>query len=330
MVAETGRVQPRLVHQATQASGDFDFAPVPLLEHRPYDRIRELYLYEEPTLLAAIGRGDRGEAIRIINYVLVHIYSAGQERSDLLKGLLLELVVMMSRAAVEAGSSQSEVLGHNFRCLTELADIDDDERLAHWLRAMVERIFDAIERQEDFTPPLLVTRALRFMRENLHRDVSRDETAQHAGISPSHFSRLLRERTGRSFTELLRQARVELASQLLVTTDDPLVVIAGRCGFCDQAYFTRVFQRARHLTPRQFRMANRPSGSHLIPCAGEPAWTRAAVLEEPLAEIGHGCTKESNGSTRVGRVPSRTLVAWTRGTPGRIGPPAQVVKSPMR
>lgn len=43
-----------------------DFPAVPLLEHRPYDRIRELYLLQEPMLLAAIRRGDRGEARRII------------------------------------------------------------------------------------------------------------------------------------------------------------------------------------------------------------------------------------------------------------------------
>ena len=76
------------------------FSAIPLLEHRPYDRVREFYLFQEPALLAAIQCGDRGETIRIINQVLVHIYSAGQERSDLLKGLLLELVVMISRAAV--------------------------------------------------------------------------------------------------------------------------------------------------------------------------------------------------------------------------------------
>ena len=80
------------------------FPAIPLLEHKPYDRIRELYLYQEPALLVAIRRGDRGEARRIINHVLVQIYSAGEERSELLKGLLLELVVMISRAAVEAGA----------------------------------------------------------------------------------------------------------------------------------------------------------------------------------------------------------------------------------
>jgi len=240
-----------------------DFPAIPLLEHRPYDRIREFYLYQEPALLSAIQRRDRGEAIRIINHVLVHIYSTGHERSDLLKGLLLELVVMISRAAVEAGAPQTEVLGINFHCITELAAIDDDEQLAQWLRATLERMFAAFERQEDFTPPLLVSKALNYIRKNLHREITRDETARYAGISPSHFSRLLKERTGRSFTELLRQCRVNLASELLHTTEKSLAEIADSCGFCDQSYFTHVFQQSKQMTPKQFRMAGPTNGSKL-------------------------------------------------------------------
>ncbi len=230
-----------------------DFPAIPLLEHKPYDRVRELYLYQEPALLAAIRRRDRGEARRIINYVLVQIYSAGEERSELLKGLLLELVVMISRAAVEAGASQSDVLGLNFEHITNLAQINDDEQLAAWLRATLENVMNAIESQEDFTPPILVGKALDYIRENLDRDISRDDVARHAGISPSHFSRLLKERTGRSFTELLRQVRIDLACTLLRDSERTLADIALTCGFCDQSYFTRVFQDVKQVTPRQFR-----------------------------------------------------------------------------
>ena len=88
---------------------------------------------------ASIQRGDRKQATRIINLILLHIYSAGAERSELLKGLLLELVVMMSRAAVEAGAPQSEVLGLRYRHLTELAAISDDEQLSQWLKEAVVR-----------------------------------------------------------------------------------------------------------------------------------------------------------------------------------------------
>lgn len=238
-----------------------DFPAVPLLEHRPYDRIRELYLYLEPALMAAIRRGDRPEARRLINHVLVHIYSAGEERSDLLKGLLLELVVAMSRAAIEAGAGQSEVLGMNFRFLTRLADIDDDEQLADWLRETLERLISTIEAQQDFTPPLLITKALKFIREHISSDLSRDEVARHAGISPSQFSRLLKERTGRSFTDLLRQSRVDLACELLRDPAVPLAEVAVACGFCDQAYFTRVFQELKQMTPGQFRDSCQPGGA---------------------------------------------------------------------
>jgi AraC-like DNA-binding protein len=173
---------------------------------------------------------------------------------------LLELVVMISRAAVEAGAVQSEVLGMNFRFLTELSAINDDEELAAWLRKTLEHVFSTIEKQEDFTPPLLVGKALDFMRVNLHRDISRDEVARHAGISPSHFSRLLKERTGRSFTELLRQCRVDLACEMLRTSDKSLAQIADGCGFCDQSYFTHVFQDVKGATPKQFRDAGRVNG----------------------------------------------------------------------
>ena len=118
---------------------------------------------------------------------------------------------------------------------------------------MFDHLFATIQRQEHFTPPLLIGKALDFMRNHLHRDITRDETAQHAGISPSHFSHLLRERTGRSFTELLRQCRVDLACELLLHSDLALAEIAMRCGFCDQSYFTRVFRDVKGLTPRQYR-----------------------------------------------------------------------------
>jgi AraC-like DNA-binding protein len=228
-----------------------DFPAIPLPVNRPYDGIHELYLSQEPLLLAAIMRGDRGEARHIINHVLVHIYSAGEERNDLLKGLLLELVVMMSRAAVQAGAAQSEVLGSNFRMITDLAGIEDDEALAAWLRNTLEHVISTIERQKNPTPPLLTIKLLDFMRRNSMRDIS----ARHVGLSPSRFSQVLKERTGRSFTELLRQFRVDRACDMLRTTEKSIAEIASACGFCDQSYFTHVFQDVKGMTPKQFRDA---------------------------------------------------------------------------
>lgn len=231
-------------------------------DERPFDRIREFYLYEEPALLAAIRLGDRREARRIINHLLVHIYSAGEQRNELLKGLLLELVVMISRAAVEAGASQTELLGMRFSHLAELAEIDDDEALAAWLRGTLERIFTAMERHQHFEEPVLVTAALRYMRRHMARELTRKELARHVGVSPGHLTELLKQRTGRSFVELLREVRVQAACELLVHTGKPLAEIAADCGFCDQSYLTHVFRALRGMTPKQYRDQARGTGSN--------------------------------------------------------------------
>jgi len=248
-------------HRESAAAAGNDFPAVTLEAATLFDRIRELYLYREPDLLAAVRGGDRREARRLINHLLVHIYSAGAERNDLLKGLLLELVVAMSRAAVEAGAPQAEVLGLGFRHLTELADLDDDEDLSAWLRSAFERVFAAIERCR--APSLLpaITRALDYMRQHLGRDLTRDEVARAAGASPGHLSELMKERTGRSFVDLLRDLRVEKACHLLAHTDDSLSDIALACGFCDQSYFSRVFRSSRGMTPRQYRTSARATGA---------------------------------------------------------------------
>ena len=230
-----------------------DFPPVAIDPERPFDRIRELYLYEEPALLASIHRGDRKEATRIINLVLVHIYSVGEERSELLKGLLLELIVMMSRAAVEAGAPQSEVLGLGFQHLTELAEIRDDEQLALWLRMSVVRIFEAVERCREFQMPLLIGKVLKMIREEGCGPITRAEVARKAGVSPAHLADLLRERTGRSFSDLVREARIERACELLSKSEMTVADIASACGFCDQSHFTHVFRDLKKTTPKYYR-----------------------------------------------------------------------------
>lgn len=230
-----------------------DFPPIVMDPKLPFDRVRELYLCEEPSLLASIRRADRREATRIINTILVHIYSVGEERSELLKGLLLELVVMMSRAAVEAGAGQTEVLGLRFQHLAKLAVIEDDEQLAAWLRESLVRIFEAVERKQGLVPHQGVSKALHIIREEAGHPLSRQDVARRSGVSPAHLAELLRERTGHTFSELLRKARVDKACELLRRTDLPLAEIAAECGFCDQSYFTHAFFRVKKTKPKQYR-----------------------------------------------------------------------------
>lgn len=215
--------------------------------------IRELYMNEEPALLAAIRSGDRRAAREILNRLLITVHYHARDRLDLVKSLFLELVVTMSRTAVEAGGDPEEFLGMNYRSVAAVAKLDSEEELAGWLRQMLEGIMDAIERHRRKDPGFLLFAALEFMREHCCEDLARDEVARAVHLSPSHFSYLIRREAGSTFTDLLNRMRVDRAAELLAHTDKPLVAIALACGFRDQSYFTKVFKRYRHTTPLRYR-----------------------------------------------------------------------------
>lgn len=227
------------------------------LKGQSYHSIRDIYLVEEPALIAAIKRGDRPAAREIINRVLVGIYFLGRERPTLLKSFVLELVVTMSRSAVEAGADPHELLGTNFSAFADLARIDTEEELCAWLVNMLERMMDAIKANHEYPSSVLIGAALQYMQDNLHEDLSRDDVANVACLSPSHFSRIVKQTFGHSFTDLLARMRVEKARELLTLTERSLIQVCLECGFSDQSYFTKVFQKYTGRTPGEYKRSHR-------------------------------------------------------------------------
>lgn len=242
---EYNRQQAKREHAHAEALHD-------LREHI-YEDIREIYIREEPELLAAIKRGERKKAREIINRVLVGVYFIGRNRDDLLKSLILELIVMMSRAAVEAGADPTTLLGTNYRTLADLAQINDEAELSHWVTDMLEDLISTIQKTQTYPHTVLLSAALKYIEQHLSDDLSREEVARIAGMSAGHFSRVIKETTGKTFSEILTHYRISRACQLLCHTHKSLVQIALECGFTDQSYFSRVFRKSKNCTPGEYR-----------------------------------------------------------------------------
>ena len=99
-------------------------------------------------------------------------------------------------------------------------------------------------------------RARAYLKDRLAEPHSLSELARRAAMSRFQFLRCYKRAVGRTPMEDLRQLRLDLASDLLLTTDLPLREIARRAGFCDEYYFSRVFRRYMRMPPGAFRRAH--------------------------------------------------------------------------
>ena len=88
---------------------------------------------------------------------------------------------------------------------------------------------------------------------NLAEDLSLNDLAGIAAMSPYHFARAFRAATGASPLQYVIGARIERARVLLKTTRLPVSQIAFRTGYADPARFSRHFRKRVGTTPGAFR-----------------------------------------------------------------------------
>jgi CheY-like chemotaxis protein/nitrogen-specific signal transduction histidine kinase len=100
---------------------------------------------------------------------------------------------------------------------------------------------------------LLVRKAMAYIHAQYSRPLTREEIADHIGISADYLTDCFRQELGVTPSTYIRRYRIRQACDLLRTTDQTITQIALTVGFSDGAHFTRTFQREIGTTPRAYR-----------------------------------------------------------------------------
>jgi AraC-like DNA-binding protein/mannose-6-phosphate isomerase-like protein (cupin superfamily) len=89
--------------------------------------------------------------------------------------------------------------------------------------------------------------------ERIAEPLSLDRLATAHGVSCRHLIRLLKRHTGMTFSEYVRNRRIELACRLLLETDLKIEAVARNAGYRDVQHFRRMFRKLTGTSPRRFR-----------------------------------------------------------------------------
>jgi AraC family transcriptional regulator len=101
--------------------------------------------------------------------------------------------------------------------------------------------------------PKRLRRVLDFIEARIDAEISLEDLAAEACLSPFHFSRMFRVAMGLPPHRYVTERRVEAAREKLALNTSSLVEIALDTGFGSQANFIRVFRKATGMTPGQYR-----------------------------------------------------------------------------
>lgn len=101
--------------------------------------------------------------------------------------------------------------------------------------------------------PWAERRSVEFMRAKLAEDISLDELAAEARLSPFHFARMFKKSLGVPPRVYLTRLRVDKACELLAQTDLTVTQIALEVGYSSNQVLARVFLKYMRLSPSDYR-----------------------------------------------------------------------------
>ena len=92
-----------------------------------------------------------------------------------------------------------------------------------------------------------------YIRNNLERELSRNEIAEKVFHNPEYLSRLFRKATGQSLIEYITSERINAAIGYLVKTSMPVSIIAIKVGYSNFSHFSKIFKKMTGLAPNEYR-----------------------------------------------------------------------------
>ncbi len=98
-----------------------------------------------------------------------------------------------------------------------------------------------------------VDQSLHYMDAHYNEELTREQMAEQAGVSPEHFSRTFRKHTGRTFNAHLTLLRIRSAQQLLLIGTPNLNTLAQQVGYKEGLYLSRKFKESVGLSPSAYR-----------------------------------------------------------------------------
>jgi two-component system, response regulator YesN len=123
------------------------------------------------------------------------------------------------------------------------------------LKEQLDRVIDKVcKRNHEGTAvnSLIVRKAMNYIKEYYNDKVSLEEIADGMNITPEYLSRLFTKELRKSFSDYLKEFRINKAKELLTGKKMKIYEVAEQVGYSDSKYFCKVFKEFTGMAPKEY------------------------------------------------------------------------------
>ena len=167
--------------------------------------------------------------------------------------LLMRLRVLLYETNSHVGlAGEFDALNIRFYII----DYDSSDQMVNALCAAVAHVCENVQRCTEAVanPQDVVQIVVNYINENYSHDISLQKLAENVlFMNPSYLSFLIKERLHTTYSQYLKQVRMEKARAYLSRDDITVTEVASLCGYNDTSQFITVFKKENGVTPKRYQ-----------------------------------------------------------------------------
>lgn len=215
------------------------------------------YPYDlEKELIDSVSDGQVERSRELVASILnkFSILEAGSLDGIKIKALWLFAIIV--KTASESDSNLNQALDTDLDIISRISETESFAALTEVCTALIDLIARNMLTSIYKGRSQIVIKALQFINKNFKEKISLKDIEANLHVNASYFSTLFKQEMGVTFTDYLNSLKVEHACKLLTETNLSIIDISLSTGFEDQSYFTKVFKKAKGMTPKLYRSEN--------------------------------------------------------------------------
>ncbi|MBU5346143.1 AraC family transcriptional regulator [Paenibacillus lautus] len=174
--------------------------------------------------------------------------------------LLLQLASRTVSIAQEQGLSMQQ-LWNGEEELKLLFRLQTRSEIASWFHSkLFKPVIGILEDMADKQFVSITRRIVEIVQEQYDKDISLEYCAAVMNFNPAYISRVFKKEMGVSFSEYLSEYRMNIAKNLLATTEMKVSEIGQKVSYTNISAFIRTFRRTFGVTPGQYREQHSEEG----------------------------------------------------------------------
>ncbi len=215
--------------------------------------IEERYRCED-ALLSAVEEGDITKVILIENQIAKYrLEPRSRDNMRDNKNMLLTLNVLFRKSVQKAKVHPAHIDSVSASFAKRIENCRTGAELGKLSAEMGRKYCHLVQNYSLKGYSELIEQVINYIDFHLKEPLSLAYLAEKFSVNSSYLSAQFKKESGNTLTGYLNEKRVQSSQMLLATTTLPIQEVAARVGIYDENYFSRLFKKLRHLTPREYR-----------------------------------------------------------------------------